>query len=124
MGRKLVAKPVEEKPAAEKSVTAEASSGKKGRSKRTIIMIPTVLLCLVAWGNFYLWYEGNFWFWGLLVAFLAAAAWILRTGLKKKRDGSLKWKSWMFVMFFMLFLLPVVHMVITIMWAFLEMLPQ
>ena len=100
------------------------TGSKPGKSKRVILMVPTILLCLVAWGNFYLWYDGNFWFWGLLIAFLAVAGWIVYVGLKKKRNGSPKWKSWMFVMMFMLFLLPTIHMIITIFWAFLEMLPQ
>lgn len=97
---------------------------KTSRSKKMALMIPTILLCLLAWVMFYVWYEGNFWFWGLLIAFVAVAGWIARVGIRKKRSGSPTWGSWVFVMYFLLFLLPVAHMIITLLWAFLEVLPQ
>ncbi len=100
------------------------NGGKSGKSKKLVLLIPDILLCLLSWAVIYVWFQGNLWFWGLLIAFLLLTAAIVVSGIKKKRSGNPKWASGVFVWLFLLFLVPTIYMITTVIWAVFEMLPQ
>jgi len=103
---------------------ANNTAAQPRKSKKMILMVPDVVLCLVSWAVIWFWYKSTVIFWLMMAGFLALFGAILVSGFKKKRNGNPKWSSFVFVWSFLLCLIPTTYMIITIFTAILGLLPD